>query len=173
MNRMTWIERRFAFDFPVEHTPELLERLLGTPARLEERIGSLPVEQLRRRPDEGWSMQEHAGHLIKVEALFAGRLEDYAQGLAELRPADMSNQSTFEADFNAREQTDIFVDFRRVRDSFLNRLAAMGPAAPSLLARHPRLETPMRLCDMLFFMAEHDDYHLARIGELIERGPGA
>ncbi len=172
MNHMIWIERRFAFDFPLEHTPELLERLIGTPARIEERLAGLSEEQLRRRPVEGWSMQEHAGHLIEVEALFAGRLEDYARGLAELRPADMSNQSTFAADFNVRELTDIFVDFRGVRSGFLERLAAMGPAAPSLLARHPRLDTPMRLCDMLFFLAEHDDYHLARIGELIAGKPG-
>jgi uncharacterized damage-inducible protein DinB len=167
MNRMLWIQRRFAFDFPAEHTPEILERLRGTPARLEERLGDVADEQLRRRPAEGWSIQEHAGHLIKVEALFAGRLEDYSRGLAELRPADMSNRSTFEADYNSQELTDIFVGFRGVRGDFLDRLAAMDPGAPTLLARHPRLETPMRLCDMLFFMAEHDDYHLARIGELI------
>lgn len=173
MNRMTWIERRFAFDFPVEHTPELLERLIGTPARLEERLAGLSPDVLKRRPDTGWSMQEHAGHLVEVEALFAGRLEDYAAGLSELRPADMSNRSTFAADFNARELTDIFVDFRCVRGDFLDHLTAMGPAAPALEARHPRLETPMRLCDMLFFLAEHDDYHLARIGELIAAEPRA
>jgi hypothetical protein len=26
---------------------------------------------------------------------------------------------------------------------------------------------PMRLVDMVFFQAEHDDYHLARISELM------
>ena len=34
---------------------------------------------------------------------------------------------------------------------------------------HPRLERPMRLIDMMFFHAEHDDYHLARISELRRR----
>jgi hypothetical protein len=33
-------------------------------------------------------------------------------------------------------------------------------------ALHPRLNVQMRLVDMLFFQAEHDDYHLARISEL-------
>jgi hypothetical protein len=32
---------------------------------------------------------------------------------------------------------------------------------------HPRLNQPMRVVDLLFFVAEHDDYHLARISELI------
>jgi hypothetical protein len=31
---------------------------------------------------------------------------------------------------------------------------------------HPRLGTPMRLVDMMFFVAEHDDHHLATITEL-------
>jgi hypothetical protein len=35
------------------------------------------------------------------------------------------------------------------------------------VAIHPRLNKPMRLVDMLFFQAEHDDYHLARISDLI------
>ena len=30
-------------------------------------------------------------------------------------------------------------------------------------ALHPRLGTPMRLIDLAFFVAEHDDHHLAQI----------
>ena len=30
-------------------------------------------------------------------------------------------------------------------------------------ALHPRLETPMRMMDLFYFVAEHDDHHLARI----------
>ena len=32
----------------------------------------------------------------------------------------------------------------------------------------PRLRTPMRLIDLGFFVAEHDDHHLARITELLK-----
>jgi hypothetical protein len=32
---------------------------------------------------------------------------------------------------------------------------------------HPRLKQPMRLVDHLYFVAEHDDHHLARIWEMI------
>ena len=35
------------------------------------------------------------------------------------------------------------------------------------IALHPRLNVQMRLVDMLFFQAEHDDYHLTRISELL------
>ncbi len=34
-------------------------------------------------------------------------------------------------------------------------------------ATHPRLGQPMRIVDIVYFFSEHDDYHLARIGELI------
>lgn len=167
MKRLQWADRRFSFEFPPDHTPELLERLRGTPARVEERLAGLGAERLRTRDGEKWSIQEHAGHLIEVETLFAGRLEDYAAGSAELRPAEMSGRSTFAANFNARDTGEILAEFRRVRGEFLGRLVAMGSGAPTLTAHHPRLDRPMRLCDMLFFLAEHDDYHLARIGELI------
>jgi hypothetical protein len=31
---------------------------------------------------------------------------------------------------------------------------------------HPRLNQPMRVIDLILFIAEHDDHHLARITEL-------
>ena len=34
---------------------------------------------------------------------------------------------------------------------------------------HPRLKQPMRLVDHLYFVAEHDDHHLAKIWEMISR----
>jgi hypothetical protein len=33
-------------------------------------------------------------------------------------------------------------------------------------ATHPRLEQPMRLLDWIFFVAEHDDHHLAHVTRL-------
>jgi hypothetical protein len=39
-------------------------------------------------------------------------------------------------------------------------------AGDAPLARHPRLGTPMRLIDLAYFVAEHDDHHLARLREL-------
>ena len=38
-----------------------------------------------------------------------------------------------------------------------------------MTARHPRLKKEMRVLDLAFFIAEHDDHHLARISELIRR----
>ena len=166
MSRL-WVERRFAFDFPAEIYPMLIERLRGTPARLEERLLTLTPQVLVKRPKEGWSIQEHAGHLIEVEALFDGRLGEFETGLAELRPADMSNRRTEEAGFNELQLADVLATFRGVRARFVERLESWPPEQFAQSALHPRLKTPMRACDMLFFMAEHDDHHLARISELV------
>ena len=36
---------------------------------------------------------------------------------------------------------------------------------------HPRMKKPMRLVDHLYFVAEHDDHHLARIWEILKTRP--
>jgi uncharacterized damage-inducible protein DinB len=81
--------------------------------------------------------------------------------------ADLQNRKTEEANHNARPLEQILTEFRAARETLLNRVDQLD--AP-LLARaipHPRLKTPMRLADHLYFVAEHDDHHLARIWELL------
>jgi uncharacterized damage-inducible protein DinB len=79
----------------------------------------------------------------------------------------LQNRKTEEANHNARPLEQILTEFRAARETLLNRVDQLD--AP-LLARaipHPRLKTPMRLADHLYFVAEHDDHHLARIWELL------
>jgi len=155
-----WIERKFAFDLPVWMFLNILERLRGTPARVEERVASLPRDILTVRPAQGWSIQEHVGHLWSVETLHYGRLEDYDAGLPVLRSADMENRRTVEARYNNQPIRDVLSGFRKAR------LEGMDDTAARRTALHPRLNQPMRVLDMMYFIAEHDDHHLARITEL-------
>lgn len=162
-----WIERRFTFDMPLSLFPNVLERLRGTPARVEDRTRRLTAEQLRRRPGDSWSIQETVGHLIEVEVLWVGRLDDFDEGLERLRPADMSNKSTDAADFNARDPAEVLAGFRKSRDEFVRRLEELDDEAIERTALHPRLDQPMRILDLMVFAAEHDDHHLARITEIL------
>lgn len=162
-----WTERAFSFTIPVELFPNVLERVRGTPARLEELLGPLPREVLTRRDGDRWSMQEHAGHLLDLEALELQRMDDYEAGREVLTPADMSNRKTHEARYNERALADILHAFRAERGELVRRLEALGEAAAGQSALHPRLQQPMRVIDLAFFTAEHDDHHLARISELI------
>jgi len=169
MIRTKWVERKFEFNLPVGVFPSVVERLRGTPARLEELVRALPPHVLTAKPDGGWSIQEHAGHLLDLDELHEGRLEDYAQRLSTLRPADMSNRKTHEADHNAARIEDLLARFRAARTSFVRRLEALTEDEVALSALHPRLNQPMRVIDMALFVAEHDDHHLATITELSKR----
>jgi uncharacterized damage-inducible protein DinB len=161
-----WFERNFAFSFPVEVWPNVCARLRGTPARLEEMLRGLPREVLTRKEGGKWSVQEHAGHLLDLEALWLARVEDYVEGTQQLTAADLRNRKTDEAHHNTRPFEDIVAEFRAARGNLLTRVEELDRSLFSRPIPHPRLKTPMRLVDHLHFVAEHDDHHLARIWEL-------
>lgn len=162
-----WFERKFEFSFPEELLPNLCARLRGTPARLEEMVRDRPTELLVRRPGEKWSAQEHAGHLVDLEPLWSARLDDFAAGAKQLTAADLSNRKTDEAKHNARKIEDVLGEFRKERSQLLERVERLKPEAFGRTISHPRLQQPMRVVDHLYFVAEHDDHHLARIWEII------
>ena len=164
---LKWGDRKFEFNFSVALYPEMIERVRGTPARLEDRVQLVAPEMLVKRDGERWSIQENAGHLLDLESLVAKRLDEYLAGATELHAADMSNRKTYEADHNQVSMTLILTNFREQRTQLVRRLDELDPETFASVAHHPRLNVPMRLVDMLFFQAEHDDYHLARISELL------
>jgi uncharacterized damage-inducible protein DinB len=162
-----WFERKFTFSFPVDVWPNVCARLRGTPARLEETLRRRSREILVRKVDGKWSAQEHAGHLLDLEALWLARVEDYVAGSGELSLADLRNRKTDEADYNARPLERILTEFRAARGRLLKRVEEVDAALFGQSIPHPRLKTPMRLVDHLYFVAEHDDHHLARMWELV------
>jgi uncharacterized damage-inducible protein DinB len=168
MNPVTlWFERSFDFSFPVELYPNLCVRLRGTPARLEEIVRGRSPETLGRKPSQKWSAQEHAGHLADLEPLWTARVGDYEAASSVLTVADLSNRKTSEANHNARPLEQILADFRKGRAELVRRAEAADPALFACAIPHPRLKKPMRLVDHLYFVAEHDDHHLAIIWHLL------
>jgi len=162
-----WYERKFEFTFPIDLYPNLMVRLRGTPARLEEMLRGRQHEILVCKPEQKWSAQEHAGHLLDLEPLWLKRADDYIAQSAQLSVADLSNRKTDEANHNGHEIKDILMDFRKARSKLVDRVSGIDSALFSRTLLHPRLKQPMRLVDHLFFVAEHDDHHLAKIWELI------
>ena len=162
-----WFERKFEFSFPVEVYPNLFARVRGTPARLEEALRGYSREILVRKEQEKWSAQEHAGHLLDLEALWLARVGDYVAASEQLTAADLRNRKTDEADHNARPLEQILTEFRAARERLLRRVEELDPSLFARALPHPRLKTPMRLVDHLYFVAEHDDHHLARMWELV------
>src|ERR1700754_2869319 len=106
-----WFERKFDFTFPVELLPNLLARLRGTPARLDEALRNRPHISVTAQPAcasrLGWSSPEHAGHLLDLDPLWLTRVNDFVTGAEGLTPTDLQNRRTDEANHNARPLEDI------------------------------------------------------------------
>jgi len=166
MKQTKWFDRKFDFSKAENIFPSLLERLAGTPARLEEKLKTIPSAILEKKPDNTWSIKENIGHLTDLEPLWQGRLEDIKNGEKELRPTDLANRKTDEANHNSKPIEQLLNEFREIRNKTLLMLQDIDEETIFKSALHPRLKTPMRTMDLFLFVAEHDDHHLARITEI-------
>lgn len=165
--RWLWIERQFPLGLPLESYPDTVERLRGAPARLEERLRNVKRQVLVRKNGSGWSIQEHAGHLGDLEPLWAGRMSELEAGAQALRAADLTNRATREARHNDQRTLDVLSRYRALREVFVGRLEVAPDDLLLRTALHPRLQRPMSLVDLAYFVAEHDDHHLATITQLL------
>jgi uncharacterized damage-inducible protein DinB len=165
MKKTEWLNRKFPAIADNGILPSMIERLSGTPARVEDMISKLSHELIIHNPGGKWSIQEHIGHLSDLEPLWYGRLEELIAGAPELRAADMTNQKTNTANHNATEINVLLQRFRKQRKEFVERLLALKDDQLLSTAMHPRLKTPMRIVDLAYFVAEHDDHHLSSIRE--------
>jgi hypothetical protein len=168
-----WTTRTFDHTLPLGLYPAVLERLRGTPARAAELLHqfSKPLRYWRAAPS--WSAQQHIGHLDDLHDLDIRRLQDYASGSAVLSAADMTNRRTDEADHNT-VSTDVMLDrLRAHREELTRRLEELDETQAARTARHPRLQRPMRIIDWMYFVAEHDDHHLASAREILKTARGA
>jgi uncharacterized damage-inducible protein DinB len=169
MKRKKWFDRKFdASNFENSFT-SILERLRGTPIRLEEKVCNLSKSLLEVKPDEKWSIKEHIGHLIDLEPLWQGRLQDILEGAELLRPTDLDNKKTDFANHNLTDLKTLFSNFRAIRNQTI---ALLEPLDDDIIvtrfALHPRLKTPMNTLNLFLFVAEHDDHHLVSIQETIQ-----
>jgi hypothetical protein len=164
MRQTPWFERRFPAIEDNGRLPGILMLLEGTVFRLqrliEDATHSAPV-------DSGWSVAQHIGHLGDLEPLWLQRAREISQGKEHLTAADLTNRATHEAGHD-QQPLPVLVDrFASARAEFVRVLRDCDHAALSQSARHPRLGTPMRVIDLAYFVAEHDDHHLAMVKELL------
>jgi uncharacterized damage-inducible protein DinB len=169
MQRKKWFDRKFEAGNIENSFPSIIERLRGTPARLEEKTSHLSTALLEKKPDEKWSIKEHIGHLIDLEPLWQGRLQDILEGAEFLRPTDLENKKTDFANHNLTDLNTLFSHFRTIRKQTIATLETLNDEdITTRFALHPRLKTPMRALDLFLFVAEHDDHHLVSMHEIIQ-----
>lgn len=168
MKQEKWFNRSFNFESSQNIFPSIVERLSGTPIRLEEKVIGKSEKKLTFSLQNAWSIKENIGHLIDLEPLWQGRLIDIMNNQIELRSTDLQNTKTDLANHNAKSLLELLTEFRILRTRTLRLLKKIDEETVFKSALHPRLKTPMRTMDLFLFVAEHDDHHLARITELFE-----
>ncbi len=161
-----WLDRKFDFTQPAGLMPVNLERMLGSVVRVGKLFHECSDDELSCRHSNQWSIKENIGHLIVVEELHETRLNQILNGETALVAADMSNKKSIAADYNSRNAQDIYEEFRITRSGFVEKLGILGEEQVLLSAHHPRLNQPMRIIDIAYFTAEHDDHHFAMIKEI-------
>lgn len=166
IEQLPWTQRKFSFDFPVGLFPVIYSRLEGSIYRLEKLL-EYNDNNLSHKKNGGWSVKEHIGHLTDLESLWWQRLEDFKAGKELLTAADMSNEKTKAAHHNDKTVTELLDAFRNERQNILDKIYRYDENFLSKTSLHPRLQQPMRVIDNLFFVAEHDDHHIAKITELL------
>jgi hypothetical protein len=157
-----WMKREFSFDQPIDVFPALLERLRGTPARAKELIASVSEEVLARRSHGKWSVKDHLGHLVDLQPLDEQRLHEFLARTATLSAADISNRAREQGNHRQTPCAHILGRLRIGREELARKLDALTKEEIGISAVHPRLQKPMRLMDWVYFVAEHDDHHLAK-----------
>ncbi|MEP6572590.1 MAG: DinB family protein [Gemmatimonadota bacterium] len=165
--RQPWFQRRFSFDLPVSAAAGIIERLRGTPARLRFRLAGLTSARLVNKIGTRWSIQENAGHLADIEPLWMERIEDVATGAPSMHPADLDNHKTENAHHNGRDLREILDEFQTARLDMVGQLELAEATDWSRSALDSQLHSAMRLIDLAYYIAEHDDHHLATMTELL------
>jgi uncharacterized damage-inducible protein DinB len=167
MKRTEWFDRKFPVIEDNGLMPSIIGRLAGTAVRIEELVGNINSAVLELKSEGHWSIKEEIGHLTDMEPLWFGRIEDVVNNEPELRMADLTNRKTNEANHNAKDIKTLTGLFREERAKLVARLDRLPDQQLFNSALHPRMKIPMRIIDHAYFVAEHDDHHLAAIRSIL------
>lgn len=163
-----WFDRKFDFAH-LSTTPNVLyERLSFTAIRIREMVRNISSEAMVTSQDK-WSVKQNIGHLTDLEPIWYGRVQDILNGKEHLRTIDLTNKKTHEADHNYLSVEKLISNFSAQRKLLLQICSENFDKLDGASALHPRLQIPMRIMDLMYFVAEHDDHHLSTIRHIIHK----
>jgi hypothetical protein len=169
MTKQKWFNKKFRFQLPLGDYESILSKLSENPEKISHLVSTLPIDILTKKVDNRWSVQENVGHLIDLEELHIGRIDDFINGEKILRSADLNNRKTDEANHNDRNIDDLLKKLKLVRENFIDRMKNLDKEILTRSSIHPRLNQPMRPIDMAQFVLEHDEHHIETIKDLIKK----
>lgn len=122
MKQEKWFDRNFNFENNQNVFSSILERLSGTPIRLEEKVKDVSENILTFSLDNAWTIKQNIGHLIDLEPLWQRRLDGIINNQTELRPADLQNSKTDLANHNTTSLQELLSEFREIRTQTIKTL---------------------------------------------------
>jgi DinB superfamily len=167
MYPVPWSQRKFDYGRSLDELPVLLERVQGTTARLSAVLSRQPLQNLHLRVQGKWSVMEHIGHLITLQDRFEPRVDDFELRRDRLSDINLKDQQPIIQGHRLRAVGDVLEEFRLKRLAFAKRVERLHRGALEHVAYHACQDRSMRPMDMLFWIAEHDDHHLASIRGLL------
>lgn len=167
ITRTPWFERKFDRIEDNSLLLGIIERLEGTAGRMQNKLINCSNNYLSSTKSDKWSLKKEVGHLGDLESLWLARVKEIKSGVKNLSPADLQNTKTHEANHDDRKILDLINDFGQQRSILVKELKNCVAGDLANEAKHPRLGTPMRIVDLAYFVAEHDDHHLATMTQLL------
>src|SRR5690606_23765754 len=162
-----WFDRDFNFDFGIEQYNNLLDRLENFPMILNQILDQIP-EQFPTYNTEGkWSINQNIGHLFLLEIIWRARFQEINDGKKMMSPADLNNTATTRSSSNKLLITELIKCFWYERIKTIDFLKSLNSDDILKSSIHPRLNQPMRVIDLMYFVAEHDQHHLNTILEIM------
>jgi hypothetical protein len=168
MKKLGWFERQFTFGLPTGMLPFYLERLGGTLARMEKKTAEISEDILSTRLDGKWSVKENIAHLAEVDEIALKRIDEIKNGISPMSPAVVQPGK----DYNIQPITEVLKLFKTNREKNLLKYKSLTDEELTRSSLHPRLKVQMTAVDLAWFDAEHDDHHLVRMNEILEKLTG-
>ncbi|MEQ9592639.1 MAG: DinB family protein [Cyclobacteriaceae bacterium] len=165
MKATAWFDREFKFGLPASMLPFYLERLSFTVMRIQHKVQQVSNATLSLQLDGKWSIKQNIGHLAEVDEIANKRIHEMLEGIPTLSPAVFEPKG----DYNSQAVDEVIAYFQEGRNKNIALYNSLSEVDLQKSSLHPRLKVMMNPVDLAMFDAEHDDHHLVKINEILDR----
>ncbi|QNR84365.1 DinB family protein [Pedobacter riviphilus] len=163
-----WFDRKFDTNIDIVQFEDVLSRMEHFPAVLNQLLETYPKKITTIKTGAKWSVNENVGHLILLEDLWRRRFQDIKDGKPDMSPADLNNTATDQASFNEQVLNELTKSLSDERAKTIVLLKGISKEDLLKKSTHPRLNQPMNIVDFMYFVAGHDEHHMAAMRSIIE-----
>lgn len=163
MKTTQWFEREFQFGLSPGMLPFFIERLSYASMRMEQKVNGISDTRLSEKIEGKWSVKQNIGHLAEVDEIAMKRIDEMLTGSKIMTSAIFEPKK----DYNLMSVDEVIQMFKKNRLANLKIYKNLDEKNLAKSSLHPRLKVIMNPVDLAMFYAEHDDYHLVRINEIL------